>query len=169
MRRSAPSLRAGREDGALELPGGVVGYADVADLAGGDQVVEGLKSFFERRVRIPGVDLIEIDGFDPEALQARLHRPVQVGAPGPPIGWIVAHRKPGLGGNGEAVGATPGGQPPSDDLLRNTAGVHVGGVDERAARRHEVIEDGVGGGLVGFGPERHRSQPEHADIQQRGS
>ena len=54
------------------MPAGEIGGADVADLARFHQRIERLHGFLKRRLTVPLMHLIEIDGLDAEAAQARL-------------------------------------------------------------------------------------------------
>ena len=57
---------------AGDLPGGVVGQPDVADLALPDQIVVDRKGLLQRRVRVGVVGVVEVDVVGLQAAQARL-------------------------------------------------------------------------------------------------
>ena len=55
-----------------DLPRVKVGTAEVADLAGTDQVIGSAERFLDRRVRIGAVELVEVDVVEAQALEAFL-------------------------------------------------------------------------------------------------
>ena len=62
----------GDPQGLGDLPGGMVGQADVADLALPDQIVVGRQGLLQRRVRVGIVGVVEVDVVGLQAAQARL-------------------------------------------------------------------------------------------------
>ena len=62
----------GDPQGLGDLPGGMVGQADVADLALPDEVVVGRQGLLQRRVRVGIVGVVEVDVVGLQAAQARL-------------------------------------------------------------------------------------------------
>ena len=67
--------------GLRELPRVHAARADVARLAGADDVVERLHRLLDRRRVVEAVDLVEVDVVEPEALQRRVDRGEDVLAP----------------------------------------------------------------------------------------
>ena len=74
--REARALR--DVDRALGLPAGEVRQSGVVDLAGAHGVVEEAQGLVERRERVVGVHLVEVDALDAEAAQRRVERRGQV-------------------------------------------------------------------------------------------
>ena len=108
---------------------------------------------------IPGVRLVEVDGLDPEPAQTRFQRPGQVGAGQARIIGPIPHRKTSLGRDDELIpDPPPGRQPATNNLLRQTPGVHVGGVDEVPPALDEPVELSVRHLLAALVAERHRAQ-----------
>src|SRR5436190_209603 len=72
-----------------------------------------------------------------------------------------------LGGDDHVVAPATAGQPPSDDLLRLTAGVTVGRVDEIAARPRVRVEHREGALLVGLATEHVAPETEREHVEFR--
>jgi hypothetical protein len=68
----------GQVDRLLHLPAGEVRQAGVADLPRRDGVVEEPQRLLQRRVRVPGVQLVEVDVLDPEPAQRRVECSAEV-------------------------------------------------------------------------------------------
>src|SRR5262249_11367936 len=88
-----------------ELPRRVVRAADVTDLALPYQVVEGPQAFFERRVRVGRVGLVEVDVVGAQAAQAVLHGLEDVAARQALVVGAVADAHAALGGQDDLVPA----------------------------------------------------------------
>ena len=126
---------AGRPVGVGDLPGREVAVADVADLARADQVVERPERLLDRRRRVRGVDLVEVDVVGPEAAQAVLDRPDDPAARRAPL--VRASRSSGMP---NLVARTNRSRRPASKrpswlserarALRRAAAVDVGRVDE---------------------------------------
>jgi hypothetical protein len=71
----AAALRNGQR--LHQLPAREVGDADIAKLAGADQVVEGRQHLLDRRAGIEGMQLQQIDIIGAEPAQRRVGRPDQ--------------------------------------------------------------------------------------------
>ena len=111
------------------------------------------------RDRVPRVQLVEVDLLHAEPAQRVIQCPGQVPAGGADVVGGLAHREAALRGHDRPVpDLRPVRQPPADDLLRHPRAVDVGGVDEVAARREVVIQDGAGLLLGGLGAESHGAQ-----------
>jgi hypothetical protein len=67
--RHFPASRLGGGHGQLQLTAGVIGQADVADLAGADRGVQEGQGFLDRGERVPGVHLVQVNGVGAEAAQ----------------------------------------------------------------------------------------------------
>ncbi len=151
----------GDVDGLLQLPARVVGQADVEHLAGAHGVVEEAKGFLQWRQRIEGVHLVEIDRVDTEASERRVERGGEVPARQAEVVGAVAHWETPFCGKDDLLACrAPLGQPAADDLLADSAAVHVGGVDQIAADFQVTVELCVRCVLVGLGAERHGAQRE---------
>jgi len=152
------------DDGSLQLPCEKVGHADVADFSCPDEAVESFQGLFDWRPRVPGMDLVEIDSFDPEPPQAGVDGAFEMDSARPAVGGVIAHCEPCLGGDSDPFDTAPLRQPAADDLLGCTAGVDVCGVDERPAGLEVGVEDCVRGLLIRLMAEGHRPQSEYADL-----
>ena len=108
--------------GTGDLPGGVVGQADVADLALPDEVVVGLEGLLQRGVRVGVVGVVEVEVVGLQAAQAGLDLPDDMPARQAAVVDAVADDAVGLGGDHHLVAATAEGA--ADELL---GGFAVGG------------------------------------------
>ena len=124
------------------LPAEVVGEAVVGDLAGAHRVVEEAQRLLDRRQRVPGVHLVEVDPLDPEPPERGVERVAEMPARGAEVVRPLPHREARLGRHHHLprLGRVRL-QPAPDDLLRGAGAVDVGGVDEVAARRGIGVED----------------------------
>ena len=120
-----------------ELPGVHRRGAEVAHLAGVDQVAERLQRLLDRRRAIPAVDLVEVDVVHPEPPQARVALGEDRLARQPRPVRSVAHPAVHLGGDDQLVPAPVLGQRAADDLLARPGGVDV--------RRVEEVDPGLDG------------------------
>ncbi len=168
------ALLLGERVRARHIPGGSVGKAVVANLAGAHQIGERVDHFFHRRHRVPGVQPIQIDEIGIQPFERRVDGAVDVLA-------AVAAR---IGIAGRAVEGEFSGQ---HDLVAQLAIVDklpahlfalaalvaVGGVDEVAPGIDIAVEDGARDGFIGApAPLRskgHRAQAERADAQSGAS
>ena len=142
-----------------DLPGRPVGHADVARAAGADDVVQGPQRFLHRGLRIPPVDLVEVDVVGPQPLKAGVDLVHQVIATDPRIVGPVAHREPALAGDHHLLGlGRPRLEPAPDDLFRHAARIDVRRIDEIAACPGIGIHQRERGRLVRLAAERHRPQ-----------
>jgi hypothetical protein len=66
-----PAAQVGQRDRLRDDPGGRVGDADVADLAGADHIVQCPHHLFDRREGVPDVQPVQIQVVDAEPSQAR--------------------------------------------------------------------------------------------------
>ena len=89
-----------------------------------------LERFLDRRLRVPAVNLVQIDVVGPEPAQARVDRREDGLARQPASIGSRAHRKEHLGGDHQFVAAGIILQCLSDDLLRRTVRIRIGGVEE---------------------------------------
>ena len=111
-------------------------------------VVEGLESLLDGGVRVPAVDLVEVDVVGAEAAEAVVdlgHDGLARQAHGVAA---LAHRAPELGGDDDLVAVGHVGQGPPDDLLAGAVGVDVGGVEEVDAGVEGLGDEGPAGLLV---------------------
>jgi hypothetical protein len=106
------------------------------------------------------MNLIQVNRLDAQPAQRRVQRPGQMprGQPGA-VGRII-QREAALGGQHHRLSdpGRPAGQPAADDLLRPPVAVHISRVDQRAARRNEMVKLLMRARLVSLHPEGHRSQ-----------
>ena len=164
--------------GLGDLPGGMVGQADVADLARPDQIVIGGEGLLQWRVRVGVVGVVEIDVVGLQTAETRLDLTDDVAAGQAPIIDAGSDDAVGLRRDHHVVAAATEGA--AEDLLcRFTVGgsrgagpvedrhvaVHVGGVDEVDAEIDCGADDLVGvlrggGDAEGGGAE---TDPGHLD------
>jgi hypothetical protein len=149
--------------------------ADVADLAGGDQIVERSQCLVDRGAAIPAMQPVEVDvvGLQPPQRLLKLgdERLAAGAAPVRVAGVEVGEE---LRAERDAFApAGLGGEELADDLLGVAVGVDVGGVDDVAAAV-EVLGEHRLGGLGARAPavvlaEGHGAQRERADAQARAA
>ena len=133
--------------GVGDLPAGEVGVAEVADLALGDEVVEGGQGLVDRGDRVRGVQLVQVDVVGLQPGEGLLHRDLDVIAAAlrarrravAHVGVPVAE----LGGEHDLVPAA------LQDLSqgefgRARAAVGLGGVEERDALVDGGVDDRPG-------------------------
>src|SRR6476646_3609642 len=81
------------------MPAGAVRARDVADLAGGHEIVERRKRFLDRRSRVESVHMIDVYGLRTEAAQAVLAGADQMTARRSQVVRAVTHGESGFGGD----------------------------------------------------------------------
>ena len=121
----------GRGQHLHELPREHCRRSDVADLPRPDQIVQRNQRFFNRRLVVEPVDLVEIHEIRAEAFEAGVDGMKDMFSRQPLVVRIVAHRIKDLRGNHHAVAAQreiP--DCPPRDLLAHPVRVHVRGVEE---------------------------------------
>ncbi len=163
----------GRAQCLHQLPRGVVGGADVTDLARGDQPVQRVQRLLKRGLAVPLVHLVKVDVVGAQAAQAGLAAGNDVVAGQPGVVRAAPHRHPHLGGHQHLVPAAR--QDLAQDFLGLAAGVDVGGIDEvdPGVQAHIHLPPGLG--HVGrpdvfewpAAAERHRAHGEHGNPQAR--
>ncbi|CAM5663911.1 hypothetical protein SVIOM74S_09899 [Streptomyces violarus] len=145
---AGPTVQPGGVLGLGELPGVHRTRPDVTDLAGLDDVVQGLHRLLDRGMRVEAVDLVEVDVVGAEPGEA-----------------LVELAEDGLAGQSAAVG--PGAHPavhlrrehdlvtagevaqgPADDLLAGAVGVDVRRVEEVDPRLDRLPDQRARGLLV---------------------
>src|SRR3712207_2500067 len=157
-----------------ELPGGVVGGADVEDLALRDQRLAGLPDLVPRRGRVDVVELVEVDPVGLHPAQRGLARPDQVPGGEERVVGPVAHRAVDLGGQHRLLAAlAAAGEPAAEHLLgaplARVEAVDVRGVEEVDALGQCPVHDRVGVELLGLPPEVHRAEAQAGDRQAAAS
>jgi hypothetical protein len=110
------------------------------------------------------VDLVEINVVDAETAQAVVERGDQPAPRAAPVVALVAHRQADLSGKHDVVTAARDGL--ADHLLRLTAAVCVGGIDEVDPRLQGGVDDGGDFVLSGTPDlaEVHRAEHKGADL-----
>ena len=137
-----PAGSAGGVLGLRELPGVHAGRADVARLAGPDDVVKRSHRLLDRRLVVPAVDLVEVDIVGAQPLEGRVDGGEQVLSREAAVVRARPRREVGLRREHVVVSAREElREQPSGDLLAAAARVHVGGVEERHARLDRVPHD----------------------------
>ena len=142
----------------------------MADLAGGDQIVQCADDFFGRRDAIPGVQQIQVDVIGLEATQRTFQRAHDVLAAVAARVRIARFGVVGeLGGQHHAVAHPDVGDESAQQAFALAAGVEVGGVDEIAADGKVAIEHRARNALVGTPApilaEGHGAEGKAADAQ----
>ena len=147
-----------------------LGEAEVAHLAGGDQLGHRADGLLDRDRLVDAVLVVEVDVVDAEPLQRGVARGADVlraavdadpGAVGEPL---VAE----LGGELDLVAAA--GDRLADQLLVGERAVHVGGVEEGHAEVERAVDGGEAGRLVGAAVElrhAHAAEAERGDVERR--
>ncbi|OWK23738.1 hypothetical protein AJ87_29390 [Rhizobium yanglingense] len=107
--------------------------------------IEGLHGFFERRLAVPFVKLIEIDDIGLQALEACLAGRDQVLARRARIVRAVAHREARLSRDQHAVLALAA-EDFAKNFLRDAGRIDIGGVDQVDARIEAQIDKAAGFG-----------------------
>ena len=124
-----------------DLPPGEVGGAQVADLAGPDQVVQHGQGLLDRGQRVRLVHLVEVDVVGAQPAQGRFHRPYHVApaAPGTPVRPVGAvHVAAELGGDQDVRTPAVGLQRGAEELL----GAALVAVDVRGVEQRDAVIDG---------------------------
>ena len=125
--RQAVLLRDGQR--LHQVPAREIRAADVADLAGAHQVVERAQGLLDRRHRVEGVELVEVDVIGPQAAEALLDRVDQVEPRGADVVGARADAEGPLGGDEHPVAAALDRL--AEDLLGQPARIDVGRVEHR--------------------------------------
>jgi hypothetical protein len=96
-----------------------IGETGVVDLAGAYGIVEEPQGLLDRRKRIVGVHLVEVDRLDAQAAERVVKRPREVTARQPGIVGPSTRREPPLGGKHDLAAdiLRTRGQPAPDDLF----------------------------------------------------
>ena len=165
-RRSlAPSASARRH-------AGIVRAADVAHLAGAHEIVERAHRLVDRRARVEGVHLVEVDDVGLQAAEAFFAGADDVVAREADVVRAGAHRAGALRREDQAVAVAALAHPATDDLLGAADGleraaerIDVGGVEEVDAALDGAVEDGERRLLVALIAEGHRAEAERRDLQ----
>ena len=126
--------------GAPDRVGRRLGDAEVADLAGRDELAHRPERLLDRDGRVGPMEVVEVDPVGAEATERRVARgPHVVGAP---IGGsdAVADDDAELGREHHLVAVAGDGL--ADQLLVGAQAVHVGGVEERHAELARTLEGG---------------------------
>src|SRR5262245_56529220 len=114
-----------------QLPGSEGACADIAHLAGPDQVVERAQRLIDRNLRARPVNLVQIDVVGLEALQAGLtlldNMPPTVALR---IWVVVVHRAMDFGSQNDLLTLAVALKRLASDFLAASAAIDVGGVQE---------------------------------------
>ena len=155
-----------------QVPAREVRAADVADLTDTDELIEGGKSFFDRRVVVLAVELQEVDVFDAEPDQSGVHRLENVLTRRAEIVGPGSHRERRLGRDQQPVALALDRL--AEDGLGQAARIDVGAVEQRDAvveadvdqvRRACRIGRAPGAEEVVAAAERGRAEREGRDAQ----
>ena len=150
-----------------DAPGAVVGDAEMADLALPHEVGHGMDDLAQRRAVILLVEVQNVDGVHPEALEAGLD-----GGEGVAAGQTKSVGA-GAGGIGELGGQDPpvavGGDGAANDFLRRALVIDVRRVDEVDALVSRAVDDEPRRRFVGLLAEHHGAQAERRDLEAAAS
>jgi hypothetical protein len=113
------------------------------------------------------MDLVQVEPLRSETTKRCLDPHADVTTRRAEVVHAVAGGEAHLRGEHDVV--TPTLQRAPGDLLRLALGVHVGRVDEVAARFEEAVDELATRRLVGFASERHRSEAQLRDPDPRAA
>ena len=125
-------------------PRGTGARADVANFSGADQVVQRLERLVDGDVRIEPVDLIEVDGVEAEAPEARLAGLQDVLARQPASVRAVAHRVEDFRGDHDFIAMRELLDRAARDFLASSQRVHVRRIEEVDSRFDRPLKEGLG-------------------------
>src|SRR3984885_6391952 len=133
-----------------EMPAGEIRAADVADLAGANELIERRQRLLDRGVVILPVQLEKIDRLDAEALERTFDRHQKMLTRGAIVVRAVAHREGRLGGNEQAV--TLALDRLAQDLFGEPGRIDVGSVEQAHAVIETYVDQSRRAGGVGWSP-----------------
>jgi hypothetical protein len=166
-------VQIGRVQRLGELPRVHRRRADVARLAGLDDVVERLERLLDRRAVVPAVDLVEVDVVHAQAAKAVVDLGHDRSAGQAAAVGALMHLAVDLGGDHHLVAPGEVGQRVAEDLLAGAGRVDVGGVEEVDALLERAPDEPAAllgrqrprvsspGGL----PEAHAPEADARDVQ----
>ena len=138
-----PTVALGNGKGFHQLPAGKVRTGDIADLAGEDEVIERLESFFNRGEGVEGVEVIHVDVVGFEAFQGAFDGPDEVVARAADVVRAFAEAEGGFGGK-QDIFAMKVGDGFAEHGFAFSGGIHIGGVEEVAAGFHAKVDKVAG-------------------------
>ena len=149
-----------RGDDELQLPAREIRQADVMNFSGLHRVIEERQRFFDRRVHVGGVELIEVDRINAKACERSIQRTMEPAARQASRVHFLACIEATLRGQHNLVGYVlgAGSKPTADDLLRNAIDVHICRIYQIATGFEERVEDGERIHLRRLGAEVHSSK-----------
>ena len=152
-----------------DLPGRIVGAADVTHLALSHQAVERFERFVLRSIGVGRVSLVEIDVIGLQAAQAVLGGFQDVLAGQPFVIGSVADAHAALGGQDEFFPFPT--KPTANDFFTLPRGfgrgrdrINIGSINEGDAPVGGLIENGGRGALVTLVAEGHGAQADFRDL-----
>src|SRR5581483_838300 len=154
------TVAVGRSQRFHQMPAGEIGGADIADLAGANELVERRQSFFDRGLGILAMQLEEIDMIGAEPLQRGVDRLDQMLARGAEAVRTGAGRKRALGGDQQAVALALDRL--AEDLLRASLVIDIRAVEHRDAAIEADVDHTCSTGRIDRPPIAR--QPELAKI-----
>ena len=139
--------------------------ADVAHLAGADQVVERAQGLVDRDVGLGAVDLVEVDPVGLEAAQRRFALLDDVAARvALHVRVFGVHHAVDLRGQDDVVAAAVALERLAGHLFAAADAVDIGGIDEVDALIERLVDDGVRVVGRGLAAEHHAAEAEAADL-----
>ena len=168
--KTMPAVLFGRIERLGELPGGHAAGSEVAHLAGADEAIKRFERFFNRRGKVPAVNLVQVDIVHFEAAQGILTGFNDMFAAQPPSVRAIAHGPVDLGRQDNIVARGHLTQPLAGNLLAHANRVDIRGIKKGHTRfkgEREVLSRLVfpDGPFAPFAiPVAHAS---HADARNR--
>src|ERR1051325_8065028 len=138
-----PAVEVGRVLHLRELPREHARGAEVAGLAGFDDVVQRLERLLDRRVMVEAVDLKEVDVLHAEAAEGGVDGVHDVLAGEAAAVRTLADLEEALRGDHRFLARGQLAQRAADDFFAHAARVHVRGVEEVDARLEGALEEGT--------------------------
>src|SRR5688572_6796655 len=134
-------MRLGDVQRPLELPREHGGGTDVSGLSGLHHVMQRLHRLLDRSPVVPTMDLVHVDVFRPEPLQAVVDLAEDRLARQPLAVRSFTHLAMQLGGDDDfvAIGEVP--QSAAEDLLAPSDGVHIRRIEEIDAKLERFLDD----------------------------
>ena len=129
-----PAILFGRIERLGELPGGHAAGSEVAHLAGADEAIQRFERFFNRRGKVPAVNLIQVDIVHFEAAQGILAGFDDMLTAQSPSVRTIAHGSVDLGRQDNIVACSHLAQPFAGDFFAHTNRVDIRGIKKSHAR-----------------------------------
>ena len=143
-----PAVPLGHLEQTGELPGIHARGAEVARLARTHDVVERFEGLLNRGVRVEPMDLVEVDVVGAEPTERGVDGVEEMLAGQPAVVRTVTHGEEGLGRDDDLRPGAEVAHGATENLLADSVGVHVGGVEEVDARLNGALDERASRRLV---------------------